>query len=130
MMPVTVSPSCVSFTGPKFVTYSPVQSAWTQDTASSGTFEFFVDYVSRGSAGVNTGLADFERQQILMLGVRSITNPDVVDATSTVTLTLDEARYSDSALASNQFLQAVPEPSTLLLGLAGAMGLTLLRRRR
>lgn len=41
---------------------------------------------------------------------------------------IDEVRFSDTALAPTQFLNAVPEPSVALLGLLGAFGLV--RRRR
>lgn len=43
---------------------------------------------------------------------------------------MDEIRYSDSVLGTNEFLVATnaPEPSTALLGLLGSLGL--LKRRR
>lgn len=44
-------------------------------------------------------------------------------------LFVDEVRYSDGILAPNQFLQVtIPEPSSAMLGLLGALGL--FRRRR
>jgi len=41
---------------------------------------------------------------------------------------IDEVRFSDTVLSSNDFLRAIPEPSAALLGALGLLGL--LRRRR
>jgi hypothetical protein len=42
---------------------------------------------------------------------------------------LDEIRISDTALDPSQFLNAIPEPSTFILVLAGLAGISSLRRR-
>lgn len=43
---------------------------------------------------------------------------------------IDEVRFSDTALSPSQFLNAVPEPGSMLLGVLGAFGLAFRRRRR
>ncbi len=42
---------------------------------------------------------------------------------------LDEIRFSDEALTPDQFLNAVPEPSTIILLMAGVVALVLARRK-
>ncbi|MFT5125314.1 MAG: hypothetical protein ACI97B_003960 [Verrucomicrobiales bacterium] len=95
---------------------------------STGDVEAFLDYQSVGSANVDTSVDAFDRNTRLLFGVRFMTNP-AEGTTSTVGLLMDEARYSNSALTSNQFLQAIPEPSSLGLLLSGFATLSLLRKR-
>ena len=90
--------------------------------ASAGTLELFVDGSSVGSSAGYTGL--FDSNTIWTFGRGFFGgSADRLDGH------LDEVRFSDSALAPSEFLNAVPEPTSLTLLLAGGLALAARRRR-
>ena len=81
------------------------------------TMEFFVDGVSQGTQATNfvSNTRDFRMGSTHVNSRHFIGN-------------LDEVRISNTALAPSQFLNAVPEPSTMAFGLV--VPFFLLRRKR
>ena len=102
--------------------------AWVYDQ-DSGNLSHYIDYALAGSATIDTSTSDFDRNQVLQFGVRFLTNVNLEGATNEATLLLDETRYSDSALGTEDFLVAVPEPQSLVLLLGAGVALLVYRRR-
>lgn len=91
--------------------------------ADNSNVSLYVDGVLQGTAAFNGGLFDPAANTIWTIG-RGQFNGNGGDLVRGV---MDEVRFSDTPLAPSQFLNAVPEPSSAVLSLAG---LALLRRRR
>ena len=119
------------FTSPWSVA-DPTDGAWHHFAVvydhGAGTFESFLDYQSIGIDTVDTSTDSFARSSQLLFGVRFFSNP-ATDTTSSVGLLLDETRYANSALSSDDFLRAIPEPSSLALVLVGFAAIRLTRKR-
>jgi hypothetical protein len=92
--------------------------------ATAGTLELFVDGTSVGSTTGFNGMFDPGPNTAWTIG-RGQFNGANVDRVNGF---IDEVRFSDTALAPSQFLNAIPEPSAILLAALGFLGL--LRRRR
>lgn len=105
-------------------TFAPVVGTWYHVAAvgnsASGTLELFVNGLSVGSSAGFTGLFDSPTDTVWTLGRGQFNNNNVdfLDGR------LDEVRFSDTALTPDQFLNAVPEPSSVMLlgGLAMLLG--------
>lgn len=87
--------------------------------ASDRRFTIFTDY----EQGSFRTLDDLFVQPDAALQIGKLVN-------SNYGLMIDEFRYSDGVLSVGQFLQVVPEPSTLVLLALGSLALFGLRRRR
>ncbi|MEO7098228.1 MAG: LamG-like jellyroll fold domain-containing protein [Luteolibacter sp.] len=94
----------------------------------AGTLSLYVNYNLVGSATGFDGLfvADAAAGSKWLVGAAGINNNQIVDQLNG---SVDEVRFSDTALVPSEFLTAVPEPSTSLALLSG-LGLLGLRRRR
>lgn len=88
------------------------------------TLELYLDGVLQGSTAFTGGLFNPNPDTIWTLGRGQYNggNGDFLNGK------IDEVRFSDAALSSSQFLNAVPEPASAALAMLGACAL--LKRRR
>ncbi len=95
----------------------------------AGTLTLYVDGVAVSSLTGFDGLyvADPSVNSTWLLGASSILDGSIVDQLNG---NLDEVRFSNVALDPSQFLNAVPEPSSIALLVAAALGFFFIRRRR